>query len=74
MTTLESRLCRHDWYYDYSDDGRVYAAGRVAAHELQGVLNGLECPYEFWDLYKALYTPNKIKNSEDILNWIKEQE
>lgn len=30
-------LARHDWYYSFSDDGRVWRAGVVAEKELQRI-------------------------------------
>ena len=31
---LENLLSRHDWYYHYSDDPKVFAKGRDQAEEI----------------------------------------
>lgn len=31
-----NQLKAHDWFYDYSDDHRVWVAGREAANKLSG--------------------------------------
>lgn len=33
-TSLESALKSHDWYYTFSDDRRVYTAGRASSDRL----------------------------------------
>ncbi len=39
LTTLESLLKTHDWYYQYSDDHRVWTKGRERADEIQRQLS-----------------------------------
>ena len=39
LTTLESLLKTHDWYYRYSDDHRVWSKGREQADEIQRQLS-----------------------------------
>lgn len=29
------RLCKHDWYYDYSDDGKVWQRGLDSRNRLE---------------------------------------
>ena len=40
----------HDWYYEYSDDGRVYDRGRSAYAKLSGKANSHP---KFLEIYKA---------------------
>lgn len=50
------QLAAHDWYYDFSDDSRVYRAGRIAKERLSAQAQRHEfyqkafkawCDYEF---------------------------
>ena len=59
--TLEERQeffkqCQsHDWYYQYSDDGRVYDRGRETSHRLQSKAKthpALMEIYKSWSNYK----------------------
>jgi len=45
-------LQAHDWYYSYSDDYRVWTAGRQAAMRLQSQHAALDCPFSMSDLRK----------------------
>jgi len=49
-----SKLASHDWYYEYSDDNRVYREGSRAFSDL--VLEKANCPvkakaYLIWELH-----------------------
>lgn len=35
LTTLEKILKKHDWYFDYSDDHRVWQRGRDERDEIR---------------------------------------
>lgn len=35
LTTLETLLKQHDWYYQYSDDHRVWQRGQAHAEEIR---------------------------------------
>lgn len=52
MTLLDfyDMLAKHDWYYAYSDDNRVYLAGERSRKELMAVA---EESVEHADLYRA---------------------
>lgn len=39
---FEHRLAHHDWYFDYSDDHRVWKAGQRASEELTALKYRLE--------------------------------
>ena len=52
--TLMERLQRHDWYYAYSDDGRVWKAGLNEEKRLQGLVADLRCPYTLRELRMAV--------------------
>ena len=45
MATLLTQLARHDWFYEYSDDHRVWKRGHLRHKELVDELNRAECPY-----------------------------
>tara|TARA_B100000131_G_scaffold168442_1_gene162777 strand:+ start:4619 stop:4936 length:318 start_codon:yes stop_codon:yes gene_type:complete len=55
MATLLEELKGHDWYYYYSDDGRVYRRGQQRSKELTEKIKSLNCPYEMGQLRKAVY-------------------
>jgi hypothetical protein len=38
-TKLENRLKNFDWYYEYSDDGRVWRAGVAAEQEIEKLMS-----------------------------------
>ena len=41
MEELQRRLAHHDWHYEYSDDSRVYQAGREARGRIQSLVRQL---------------------------------
>ena len=41
LKLLESLLAKHDWYYDWSDDMRVYERGRDQKREITALANKL---------------------------------
>lgn len=53
--TLMERLERHDWYYAYSDDHRVWKAGVNEEKKLQGLVVDLHCPYSLSQLRMAVH-------------------
>ena len=52
--TLFERLTRHDWYYAYSDDHRVWKAGLSEEKKLRGLVADLRCPYTLAQLRMAV--------------------
>jgi hypothetical protein len=69
--TLEERQeffkqCKaHDWYYQYSDDGRVYDRGREASHRLQSKASthpSLKEIYKSWSDY--MFTGKTFGNEQ----------
>ena len=52
---LEESLKRHDWYYDYSDDGGVWRAGQRSYERISSLmikyakLMGQEAADEIWN-------------------------
>ena len=53
--TLMERLKSHDWYYAYSDDGRVWKAGLNEEKRLNGLVADLHCPYTLRQLRMAVH-------------------
>lgn len=45
-------LKQHDWYYNYSDDHRVWKRGQTAQGRLWTAHAELECPYDMSTLCK----------------------
>lgn len=45
-------LSQHDWYYDYSDDHRVYSAGK---HQQDRLIGQAQCHSIYRDAYQAYY-------------------
>tara|TARA_A100000164_G_scaffold301265_1_gene276390 strand:+ start:58 stop:393 length:336 start_codon:yes stop_codon:yes gene_type:complete len=52
--TLMQRLKRHDWYYAYSDDHRVWKSGLNEERRLNGLVAELNCPYTLAQLRMAV--------------------
>ena len=52
---LLQNLKAHDWFYDYSDDGSVWRRGSQDAARLSKELKLLNCPFEWWDIFKAIF-------------------
>ena len=52
--SLMKRLQRHDWYYAYSDDHRVWTAGRNEEQKLRGLVADFRCPYTLAQLRMAV--------------------
>ena len=52
--SLMERLKRHDWYYAYSDDHRVWKAGLNEERKLKGLVADLHCPYTLAQLRMAV--------------------
>ena len=50
MATLLTQLTRHDWYYEYSDDHRVWRRGHLRQRELLDELKRLKCPHSVADV------------------------
>ena len=53
--SLMERLQKHDWYYEYSDDHRVWKRGRNDTKKLRALLADLRCPYEMDTLRRAVF-------------------
>jgi hypothetical protein len=51
---LLNDLKRHDWYYMYSDDHGVWKRGSENASRLCERLAELDCPFQWWDINKAI--------------------
>lgn len=59
LTTLEQVLKKHDWYFDYSDDHRVWERGRNEREEIRRQMDiccGLGLDTVANELYKK-YSP-----------------
>lgn len=60
MATTKTRkellgdLKRHDWYHMYSDDHSVWSRGSAHATQLGEELRELGCPFQWWDIHKAI--------------------
>lgn len=44
-------LQAHDWYYDYSDDHKVWCAGRDQRSALHAAARTLDPDYAIWNEY-----------------------
>jgi hypothetical protein len=56
VPTLQSywdMLYRHDWYYDFSDDGSVRRAGQAAEAKLQAIAKASPEHQALWDGWSA---------------------
>ena len=63
LQTLEKLLQNHDWFYQYSDDFRVYERGQNAWNTINEVINALKDAgfgKETDDLYDK-YLPEPLK-------------
>jgi hypothetical protein len=52
MTILEDyikKLKAHDWYYEMSDDGRVYQKGKAERFAIESQRGTLDPQYEVWN-------------------------
>jgi len=49
MDELIAAMKVHDWYYDYSDDGRVYRAGRASEDNLEKLFQTCGRPVAVWN-------------------------
>ena len=49
---FKEQVKRHDWYFEYSDDHRVWTRGRKALGELKMNHAALECPFDLQTLCK----------------------
>ena len=38
LKQYDKKLANHDWFYYYSDDGRVYRAGRESASVIEDMM------------------------------------
>lgn len=58
MEEFEKLLKNHDWYFEYSDDQRVWHAGRTEKGEIQSVFQKLkqtdhrDAAIELYEKYK----------------------
>jgi hypothetical protein len=60
---LEESLSRHDWYYNYSDDGGTWRRGQAHADKISGLMKkytALVGQEEADELYNK-YAPNDYK-------------
>lgn len=44
-------LGAHDWYYDYSDDHSVWAAGKAQRAALRDMRNNIDADGKIWNEY-----------------------
>ena len=58
-------LRSHDWYHEYSDDTRVFLAGRAAKKTLEARLKAARCPFEWWHINYAIF--NRILERHTIV-------
>ncbi len=55
MGKLYQRLANHDWYYEYSDDSRVWRRGRQREQALQRELEEARCPYPMHEIRMTVH-------------------
>lgn len=63
---LETTLLRHDWFYNFSDDHRVWKRGQLAEDVLKQQMAA--SPFSWGEIYKAFTTAENPKRAE-ILEW-----
>lgn len=69
LAELAKQLQYHDWYYDYSDDHRVWRAGEAKISEIRSEMKylkslGLEEQVQaLWEQYCPWSTTNKSKQA-----------
>jgi hypothetical protein len=61
LETLDKALARHDWFYEYSDDHRVWCQGRDALANI-GTLMSKAKAEGFGDEAGALYAKHRPAN------------
>ena len=54
-TELKAALQSFDWFYDYSDDGNVWRAGKNRKEVLLAELASHGCRFEWWSIHHALF-------------------
>ena len=54
LETLEKSLKSHDWYYEYSDDHRVWRHGKEQREEIRRQMD-ICCGLGFNEIAKKLY-------------------
>lgn len=79
MPTIEEfnayiiKLAHHDWYYDYSDDGRVYRAGKAGLEYLQSQVKKhpiYKDAFNVWTAY--IYKELSAASRDSQINSIRE--
>ena len=64
LQTLYGLLENHDWYYEYSDDGRVYRAGRDAEMALREASKESAAHLELYSTYHEYVFSGPAWNTE----------
>jgi len=62
---FKTKLENHDWYYDYSDDYRVWENGRLEFSNLSAMHDKLKSPFSMVELRQWAYDMVLEKFEED---------
>ena len=74
MDDYIAKLKAHDWYYDYSDDHRVYTKGRDEAYAIRNLGNIIDPNREIYKKYSPFneQIEEKLSKSDDMGDWVKD--
>lgn len=64
LEALENKCKVHDWYYNYSDDHRVWSRGFDRYRQINALLDGLGHSREAIEVYNK-YAPEQFKRPLD---------
>lgn len=51
LTAYACQLSNHDWTYEYSDDGRVWRAGKASQEALEVAQKQIDPDYVIWNRF-----------------------
>lgn len=66
LTEFYDALARHDWFYEMSDDGRVWRAGVARQKELEKIAETSESHRDLFDRYSASVFSGSTWGTEKI--------
>lgn len=62
-----AKLSHHDWYYDYSDDGRVWRAGKRVRESLMETADSHPIYFQAFDVWRAYVGSSIPRKAVDIM-------
>lgn len=64
---LKDLIIKHDWYFDYSDDNRVYQRGYDELLNIINLRKQLNCPFTILEL--KYWRLNDTEQDNEIKQW-----